>query len=154
MPSVHEYVACVYVHQCIPLIVIHRYVCVCALCHPLHSLQGLRKAEGSTDRMQHLLKVRDQSIQTLQQEIANYKEEAKKQRQLIQALERERDRYGKDASDAQHGCIQQMEEVKRKEMELYQLKKKIAENESKLKQQQVCTYMYVWKCPVGSISVV
>ena len=30
----------------------------------------------------------------------------------------------------------QMEEVKRREMQLYQLKKKIAENESKLKQQQ------------------
>ena len=30
-----------------------------------------------------------------------------------------------------------MEEVKMKEMQLYQLKKKIAENESKLKQQQV-----------------
>ena len=30
-----------------------------------------------------------------------------------------------------------MEEVKRKEMELYQLKKRIAGHESKLKQQQV-----------------
>ena len=33
-----------------------------------------------------------------------------------------------------------MEEVKRKEMELYQLKKKTAEYESKLKQQHVCDY--------------
>ena len=32
--------------------------------------------------------------------------------------------------------LPQMEEVKRREMQLYQLKKKIAENESKLKQQQ------------------
>lgn len=38
----------------------------------------------------------------------NYKEEAKKQRQLIQALERERDRYGKDAADAQQNCISQV----------------------------------------------
>ena len=38
----------------------------------------------------------------------NYKEEAKKQRQLILALERERDRYGKDASDAQQSCISQV----------------------------------------------
>lgn len=35
--------------------------------------------------------------------------------------------------------ILQMEEVKRKEMELYQLKKKAAEYESKLKQQNVCS---------------
>ena len=41
--------------------------------------------------------------------IQNYREEAKKQRQLIQALERERDRYGKDAADAQQGCISQVQ---------------------------------------------
>lgn len=113
--------------------------------------------------MQHLLKVRDQSIQNQQQEIAvgtltqnndqphcaillpillhyqqslsvlehalpsvhkvlllrniylsaiipaqNFKEEAKKQRQIIQALERERDRYGKDAAEAQQSCISQV----------------------------------------------
>ena len=87
--------------------------------------------------MKHFLKLRDQSIQTLQQEISvsqliialaichnisrspsppphtrahkqNYREEAKKQRQLILALERERDRYGKDASDAQQSCITQV----------------------------------------------
>lgn len=98
--------------------------------------KGLRKAEGSTEKVSHLMKIKEQTIQTLQQEIANYKEEAKKQRQLILALERERDRYGKDASDAQQSCISQMEEVKRKEMQLYQLKKRIAEHESKLKQQQ------------------
>ena len=38
----------------------------------------------------------------------NYKEEAKKQRQLIQALERERNRYGKDAAEAQQSCISQV----------------------------------------------
>ena len=86
--------------------------------------------------MQHFVKIREQSIQTQQQEIAvscpsgmltstshmymhfncvlstqNYKEEAKKQRQLIQALERERDRYGKDASEAQQSCISQVSSV-------------------------------------------
>ena len=95
-----------------------------------HFLKGLRKAEGSTEKMQHFVKIREQSIQTQQQEIAvsppqsmwpnayftdlhvlstqNYKEEAKKQRQLIQALERERDRYGKDAAEAQQSCISQV----------------------------------------------
>ena len=32
--------------------------------------QDLRKAEGSSDKLQHLMKIRDQSIQTQQQEIA------------------------------------------------------------------------------------
>lgn len=41
--------------------------------------------------------------------VQNYKDEVKKQRQLLQALERERDRYGKDASDAQQNCITQVQ---------------------------------------------
>ena len=73
----------------------------------------------------------------------SYKEEAKKQRYIIQTLEKERDHYGKDAATAQQSCIAQMEEVKTKEMQLYQLKKKIAESESKLKQQQVCVHRLV-----------
>jgi hypothetical protein len=32
-------------------------------------LQDLKKAEGATDKLQHLMKIRDQSIQTQQQEI-------------------------------------------------------------------------------------
>ena len=32
--------------------------------------QGLRKAEGTSEKMEHLVKTRNQSIQRLQQEIA------------------------------------------------------------------------------------
>ena len=88
----------------------------------------------------------------------NYREEAKKQRHIICTLERERDRYGKDAADAQQNCMSQMEEVKMKEMQLYQLKKKIAENESKLKQQQVrnehTTHTHMNTCNQHSIDPV
>ena len=42
-----------------------------------------------------------------------------------------------------------MEEVKMKEMQLYQLKKKIAENESKLKQQQVCNVLWAKSFQAG-----
>ena len=40
--------------------------------------------------------------------LQNYKQEAKKQRGLIHQLERERDRYGKDATDATHNCLSQV----------------------------------------------
>lgn len=50
----------------------------------------------------------------------NYKEEAKKQRQLIQALERERDRYGKDAAEAQQSCISQVSSLRSVYMSLLQ----------------------------------
>ena len=32
-------------------------------------MQALRKSEGSAERLEHLMKIRDQSIKTLQQEI-------------------------------------------------------------------------------------
>ena len=36
--------------------------------------QDLRRAEGSADKLQHLMKIRDQSIQTQQQEIVVMRE--------------------------------------------------------------------------------
>ena len=42
-----------------------------------------------------------------------------------------------------------MEEVKTKEMELYQLKKKIAEHESRLKQQQVLFILQHYNSTLG-----
>lgn len=111
---------------------------------------------SSIDHYISLPLVPSSSLSSLPQ---NFKEEAKKQRQLIQKLEMEREGYSKEAMDTKHRCIEQvshinretggeggqrsivclpqMEEVKRKEMELYQLKKRIAGHESKLKQQQV-----------------
>ena len=44
----------------------YAYCCICGLCV---FLQGLKKSEGAGDKMQHLLKIREQSIQTLQQEM-------------------------------------------------------------------------------------
>ena len=48
-----------------------------------------------------------------------------------------------------HTHTHKMEEVKMKEMQLYQLKKKIAENESKLKQQQVCNVLWAKSFQAG-----
>ena len=110
--------------------------------------------------MQHMLKMKEQNMQRLQLQVQTLQEETKKQHQQIQRLEVEKDGYNKEVMDTKHRCIEQaritlyphhipvhdstivytctqMEEVKRKEMELYQLKKKTAEHESKLKQQQV-----------------
>lgn len=38
----------------------------------------------------------------------NYKEEAKKQRNLLLQLERDRDRYGKESTDATQKCLSQV----------------------------------------------
>merc|ERR1712241_97556 len=78
----------------------------------------------------------EQSKKNLEQEIQNYKEEAQKQRKIIYQLEKERDRYINEASDLTQKVLQHMEDVKVREMQIFDYKKKIAEAETKLKQQQ------------------
>lgn len=98
--------------------------------------KNLLKAAGATQKQLHLVKLHDQSKKNLEQEIQNYKEEAQKQRKIIYQLEKERDRYINEASDLTQKVLQHMEDVKVREMQIFDYKKKIAEAETKLKQQQ------------------
>ncbi|KAL5022872.1 hypothetical protein ScPMuIL_002027 [Solemya velum] len=94
------------------------------------------KAASATRKQIHLVKLHEQSKKNLEQEIQNYKEEAQKQRKIIYQLEKERDRYINEASDLTQKVLQHMEDVKVREMQIFDYKKKIAEAETKLKQQQ------------------
>ncbi|CAF0762586.1 unnamed protein product [Adineta steineri] len=78
----------------------------------------------------------NQSKRTLEQDITNYKDEAAKQRKIILKMEKERDRYITEAGQLTSQVLALMEEVKKKELELFDQKKKIAESETRLKQQQ------------------
>lgn len=98
--------------------------------------KNLSNANKNTQKQVDLVKSHDQSIKHLDQEITNYKEEAGKQRKLIFQLERERDRYISEASELTQRVLQLMEEIKIKEMQIFDYKKKIAEQETKYKQQQ------------------
>ena len=119
--------------------------------------KNLSSASKNTEKQVNLIKTHDQSIKHLEQEINNYKEEAGKQRKIIFQLEKERDRYISEASELTQRVIyllfnkvennyvliiiyskvlQHMEDVKIKEMQIFDFKKKIAEAETKYKQQQ------------------
>ena len=63
-------------------------------------------------------------------------DEAAKQRKIIYQLEKERDRYINEASELTQKVLQNMEDVKVREMQIFDFKKKIAESETRLKQQQ------------------
>lgn len=97
--------------------------------------KNLSNAAKNTEKQVNLIKTHDQSIKHLEQEIANYKEEATKQRKLIFQLEKERDRYISEASELTQRVLQHMEDIKIKEMQIFDYKK-IAEQETKYKQQQ------------------
>nr|CAB3228189.1 coiled-coil domain-containing protein 147 [Phallusia mammillata] len=94
------------------------------------------KAANATQKQLNLVRLHEQSKKNLEQEIQNYKDEAQKQRKIIYQLEKERDRYINEASDLTQKVLQHMEDVKVREMQIFDYKKKIAEAETKLKQQQ------------------
>ncbi|KAK2157569.1 hypothetical protein NP493_1866g00018 [Ridgeia piscesae] len=98
--------------------------------------KNMLKASANTQKQLNLVKLHEQSKKNLEQEIQNYKEEAQKQRKIIYQLEKERDRYINEASDLTQKVLQHMEDVKVREMQIFDYKKKIAEAETKLKQQQ------------------
>ncbi|XP_038070552.1 cilia- and flagella-associated protein 58-like [Patiria miniata] len=98
--------------------------------------KNLLKAANATQKQLNLVKLHEQSKKNLEQEIQNYKDEAQKQRKIIYQLEKERDRYINEASDLTQKVLQHMEDVKVREMQIFDYKKKIAEAETKLKQQQ------------------
>ncbi|PAA46952.1 hypothetical protein BOX15_Mlig023212g2 [Macrostomum lignano] len=98
--------------------------------------KNLIKAANATEKQRGMVKLHEASKKTLEQEIENYKDEAQKQRKIIYQLEKERDRYINEASDLTQKVLQHMEDVKVREMQIFDYKKKIAEAETRLRQQQ------------------
>lgn len=98
--------------------------------------KNLLKAASATQKQLGLVRLNEQTRKNLEQEIQNYKDEAQKQRKIIFQLEKERDRYINEAGELTQKVLQHMEDVKVREMQIFDYKKKIAEAETKLKQQQ------------------
>ncbi|XP_063056102.1 cilia- and flagella-associated protein 58 [Engraulis encrasicolus] len=98
--------------------------------------KNMIKAANATEKQMSMVKLHEQSKKNLEQEIMNYRDEAQKQRKIIYQLEKERDRHINEASDLGQKVLQHMEDIKVREMQIFEYKKKIAEAETKLKQQQ------------------
>ena len=93
-------------------------------------------AENATQKQVDLVKINENTKKNLEQELQGYKMEAQKQKKMIWQLEKEREKYGLEASEATSKYLQALEEVKIREMAIADLQKSIAEGETKLKQQQ------------------
>ncbi|KAL1006214.1 hypothetical protein UPYG_G00069340 [Umbra pygmaea] len=98
--------------------------------------KNMIKTANATEKQRNVVKLHEQSKKHLEQEIINYRDEAQKQRKIIYQLEKERDQYINQASELTHKVFQHMEDIKLTEMQIFDYKKKIAEAETKLKQQQ------------------
>merc|ERR1719238_1803496 len=75
-------------------------------------------------------------IKDLEAEISYFKGESMKQRNTLYTLEKEREKFGAEASDANAKFAAALEEVKLREMTILDLQKKISEGDAKLKQQE------------------
>ncbi|KAK2863829.1 hypothetical protein Q7C36_002983 [Tachysurus vachellii] len=96
----------------------------------------LIKAANATEKQISLVMLHEQTKKTLEQEILNHQDEAQKQRKITFQLEKERDRYINKARELTQKGLSHMEDLKVREMEIFEYKKKIAEAETKLKQLQ------------------
>lgn len=94
------------------------------------------KAVNQRQKDLNQVKLHEQNKKNLEREISNHKDEAQKQRKLIYQLEKERDRYINEASAQTEKVLQLMEDVKMRHQQISDFTKKIAEAETKLKEQQ------------------
>ncbi|KAJ3110221.1 hypothetical protein HDU96_006786 [Phlyctochytrium bullatum] len=94
------------------------------------------KATGATQKQLNAVKLSEQTKRNLEQEIMGYKDEAAKMRKLIYSLEKDRDRHINEAGKVSQELAAKEEDIKIKEMMIFDSRKKITELERKLKEQQ------------------
>ncbi|KAI8895333.1 hypothetical protein BC833DRAFT_567573 [Globomyces pollinis-pini] len=100
------------------------------------SQKNFVKSTSASLKQYNVLKLSEQNKRNLEQEISAYKDEAQKMRKLIYSLEKERDNKMNDVSHLNQLLDARDEEVKMKDVMIFDAKKKITEFEKKSKEQQ------------------
>lgn len=93
-------------------------------------------AEEEERRSASIISTLENELKKLQNKILGYKAEAQKLQKLIHQLEKDKQKYGVDASNANAKYYQCLEQVKLKNNLITKLQKKNIEAEARLKQQQ------------------
>ncbi|POM63361.1 MBO2, coiled coil flagellar protein [Phytophthora palmivora] len=96
----------------------------------------LVKANDRTQATFDLMKIKENTMKNLSNEINGLKSHVKKQRAQIQQLVGEREKYEKEAANATQKFMTSLEEAKLQDLQVVSLQQKIVESESRLKQQQ------------------
>eukprot|EP01006_Ploeotia_vitrea_P054260 TRINITY_DN67868_c2_g2_i1.p1 TRINITY_DN67868_c2_g2~~TRINITY_DN67868_c2_g2_i1.p1 ORF type:complete len:887 (+),score=163.54 TRINITY_DN67868_c2_g2_i1:147-2807(+) len=94
------------------------------------------KSQTEKRRQEDDSKVIERKKKNLEQEVVAHRSAAQNQRKLIYQLEKDREKYAAQASEATSKYYQALEEVKIRQMTITDLQKQISESEAKLKQQQ------------------
>lgn len=96
----------------------------------------LVKANDRTQATFDLMKIKENTMKNLENEINGLKTQVKKQRAQIQQLVGDREKYEREAAQATQKFMTSLEEAKLQELQVVSLQQKIVESESRLKQQQ------------------
>lgn len=96
----------------------------------------LVKANDRSQTTFDLMKIKENTLKNLQNEINGLKAHVKRQRAQIQQLVSEREKYDKEAAQATQKYMTALEEAKLQDLQIASLQQKIMESESRLKQQQ------------------
>jgi chromosome segregation ATPase len=100
------------------------------------SQKNFVKSTTASLKQYSVLKLSEQDKRNLEQEISGYKDEAQKMRKIIYALEKERDSKSTDLDKIMQALEEKGEEIKMKDVVIFDSKKKITDVERKLKEQQ------------------
>jgi chromosome segregation ATPase len=101
------------------------------------SQKNFVKSTSASLKQFNVLKLSEQTKRNLEQEISGYKDEAQKMRKIIYTLEKERDNKSAELSKLLQDLSEKNEEIKMKDVIIFDSKKKITDVEKKLKEQQV-----------------
>uniref|UniRef100_A0A7S1TS05 Cilia- and flagella-associated protein 58 central coiled coil domain-containing protein n=1 Tax=Phaeomonas parva TaxID=124430 RepID=A0A7S1TS05_9STRA len=99
-------------------------------------IKSTQRAEQRTKETEDVLREQERVSHSLEAEMNNYRVEIGKLRKIIYQLEKEREKYGTEASEQRNLYQNTLEEVKLRNMRIAEQQKKLTEWEGKLKQQQ------------------
>ncbi|KAJ3287003.1 hypothetical protein HK104_008791 [Borealophlyctis nickersoniae] len=100
-------------------------------------LQGnYAKAQNETQRSAHMSLLCRQTRHNIELELGRYNREASDLTKLIRQLESDRDGYIAEATRLQSLCVAGLQQIKEKELEIFEYKKRTMQAHTKLKHQQ------------------
>eukprot|EP00882_Tetradesmus_deserticola_P031111 GHRQ01035164.1.p1 GENE.GHRQ01035164.1~~GHRQ01035164.1.p1 ORF type:complete len:612 (+),score=349.69 GHRQ01035164.1:203-1837(+) len=107
------------------------------LAHERDILNKLRtQADSATLKQVDLVRMTENTKRNLEQEVAAYRAEVQRSAKQLVQLEKEREKYSVEASEANARYMQALDEVKVREVALVELQKRIGDGDGRLKQQQ------------------
>jgi chromosome segregation ATPase len=99
-------------------------------------LKQTEKAESRTKEKQDLFDEQIRVAQGLASEVTTYRDEVNRLKKAILSVEKDRERLGNEVADQRNNYLASQEEIKLKDIQIAELKKRVVEWETKLKQQQ------------------